>query len=178
MYIYKVTNKINGMVYIGQTNRSIWKRWEEHCKPALKTRSYLSAAIQKYGKDNFSVEILNDAWSQIQLNKLEKHYIQLHGAMSPNGYNLRGGGAGGVHSEETKVKIGAANKGKKLSQETKDKVWATRRLNKKPYFSLDSAKCSKCMKWKNKEEFNKNGSRVSGVQSQCKECRVKYRPDK
>ena len=31
-YIYKITNQINGKVYIGKTLSSIEERWKEHCK--------------------------------------------------------------------------------------------------------------------------------------------------
>ena len=56
MYIYKITNKINKKIYIGQTTRSIEERWKGHCKPSMTARSLISRAIQKYGKENFIIE--------------------------------------------------------------------------------------------------------------------------
>ena len=38
-YIYKITNDINDKVYVGKTNFSIQKRFEEHCKDAFKPRT-------------------------------------------------------------------------------------------------------------------------------------------
>ena len=29
-YIYKITNKLNGKIYIGQTSRTVQERWKEH----------------------------------------------------------------------------------------------------------------------------------------------------
>jgi group I intron endonuclease len=122
MFVYKVLNKLNGKVYIGQTNRPIEERWKEHCKPALRGRSYLSAAIQKYGKDHFDIEILEKANSQEELDKLEFDLINSNGAMFPNGYNLREGGRGGTLSEEAKDKVRKANIGKIKSEETRKKL--------------------------------------------------------
>ena len=93
--IYKVINLINGMSYVGQTNRNIEERWLEHCKPSLATRSYLSNAIQKYGKDSFQVEELIEASSQEELDLLENKAITEHNTLFPNGYNLMTGGNGG-----------------------------------------------------------------------------------
>lgn len=122
MLVYKITNKISGKVYIGQTNRSIEDRWREHCKPALKTRSYLSAAIQKYGKDNFDIEILGTSNTQDELDKLENELIKSNNAMHPNGYNLREGGSGGRLSEEAKEKVRKANLGRVKGEETRKKL--------------------------------------------------------
>ena len=31
-YIYKITNNVNGKIYVGKTNRTIKARWKEHHK--------------------------------------------------------------------------------------------------------------------------------------------------
>jgi group I intron endonuclease len=49
--IYKISNLINGKIYIGQSVH-IEKRWQQHCNNT--GRSLIAKAIQKYGKDSFS----------------------------------------------------------------------------------------------------------------------------
>ena len=58
--VYKITNKINGKIYIGQTTRTFEQRWKEHCNDAMNFKDiYLfHNAIRKYGKENFECEIL------------------------------------------------------------------------------------------------------------------------
>ena len=51
-YIYKITNDINDKIYIGKTNFSIEKRFQEHCKDAFRKRNEkrpLYNAMKKYG---------------------------------------------------------------------------------------------------------------------------------
>lgn len=55
--IYKIQNKINNKIYIGQSVH-IERRFQEHCFPS-KT-SVISKAIQKYGKDNFTFDIIEE----------------------------------------------------------------------------------------------------------------------
>jgi len=120
MIIYKILNKINNKIYIGQTTRSVKDRMEEHCKPYNK--SYLSKAIRKYGKDNFQIDELEMTASIEKMNELEKYYIVMFNSKSPNGYNVLEGGRessrirsktkGRPLSEAHKKKIGLANKGK------------------------------------------------------------------
>lgn len=57
MGIYKITNLFNGKVYIGQSIH-IERRWKEHC--FFSANSLIGKAIQKYGKQNFSFEILEE----------------------------------------------------------------------------------------------------------------------
>ena len=55
--IYKITNTVDGKIYIGQTVRSFWERYEGHLENT-KNR-HLKRAIQKYGVDAFEiVEVL------------------------------------------------------------------------------------------------------------------------
>lgn len=114
MLVYKVTNKINGKSYIGQTTGSLRKRWNEHCRSSSHC-VVLSNAIQKYGKESFSIELLNRFNSLHDLNEAESEYIILFNTLAPNGYNLRKGGDNSLHSTESKQKISNAKRGKKFS---------------------------------------------------------------
>ena len=69
MIIYKVTNKVNGKIYIGQTVRTLEQRKWQHldaAKNGCKTHFY--NAIRKYGEDNFVFEIIDEASSLEELN--------------------------------------------------------------------------------------------------------------
>lgn len=93
--IYKITNKINGKVYIGQSV-NIKQRWKNHRKDAFwkKSRNYnspLYRSIRKYGIDNFSFEVLEEC-SQEDLNRLEIFYIAQYNAHGDGGYNQTDGG--------------------------------------------------------------------------------------
>ena len=124
MRVYKVTNSITAKAYIGQTTRTLEERWTEHCKPALKYRSALSSAVQKYGKENFTIEELGTADTQGELDTLEKSMIEKHTTLAPNGYNLKEGGLGGALGQGAKDKLSRANKGKTLNSEAKQKMSA------------------------------------------------------
>jgi group I intron endonuclease len=127
MLIYKVTNKINGKAYIGQTIKSLKKRKSQHISKALNKEKtfYFHNTIRKHGPKNFSWEIIHDDIDTIEdLNKLEIYYIGYYDTYN-NGYNLTLGGGGQVGfvlSEETKRKIRKGNKGKIVSEETKRKM--------------------------------------------------------
>lgn len=101
-YIYKYQNKINGKIYIGQTN-DIRKRKNGHKSAAynLKSKDYNAPfhnAIRKYGIDNFSFEILeaiSDNEIQNYVDEREKYYIEKYQSLiSFNGYNVSQGGQG------------------------------------------------------------------------------------
>lgn len=124
MLIYRVKNKENNKVYIGQTIRSICERWNGHCSSAKRGANNLfHNAISKYGKDAFIVEELAKADNQDQLDQLEKFYIEINNSLHPNGYNLKTGGSNGViYSDESKEKMSKAKIGKIASETTKQKM--------------------------------------------------------
>lgn len=93
-YIYKVTNKINGKIYIGQTN-NFDKRKQQHEKCYKKEDCIFHRAIQKYGKENFEWEIINKTTSLEKAYELEKKYIKEYNTFGENGYNMTKGGDGG-----------------------------------------------------------------------------------
>ena len=106
VYIYKITNLINGKVYIGQTVRDVQERFREHCRHEA---TAIDKAIKKYGKENFSVEVLCEAKSIGELNELEIKYISLYNSTDRIfGYNMCDGGdntCGFHHSEQAKEKM-------------------------------------------------------------------------
>lgn len=111
--IYLRTNLVNGMQYVGQTVD--FKKRESHWK-CLKHRyanQLLTDERNKYGLDNFSVEIIKEC-DNIDLDYWEKYYIEKYDTIFPNGYNANEGGTINFkHSEETKKKISEANSGDK-----------------------------------------------------------------
>lgn len=89
--IYMYTNKINGMKYIGQTICRLKKRHNEHLK---RDDSYIDRALRKYGKENFTLEIIEDKiYDRKRLDELEIFYINKYDSFN-NGYNLTKGGCG------------------------------------------------------------------------------------
>ena len=60
MCIYKITNKYNQKVYIGQTIHSVQKRWNRHVSDAVNNRldTHFARAIRKYGPQAFSVTVM------------------------------------------------------------------------------------------------------------------------
>ena len=104
MFIYKITNKLNGKIYIGQTMQDVEKRWARHCSPSS-IRSAIGFAIQKYGKDNFLFEVIDTASTIDELNNKEIKYIELFDSVSPNGYNLTNGGLNYEISDALRQKL-------------------------------------------------------------------------
>lgn len=96
MIIYKITNKINGKVYIGQTIHSLEARWKRHLKCARDgVDTHLYQAIRKYGEENFIPEIVCEANTKKELNILETYYIQEYDSIHV-GYNMVDGGNNNV----------------------------------------------------------------------------------
>ena len=71
--IYKITNKLNNKAYIGQSS-DIERRFKEHQTKGESSRIPLDIAIQKYGKENFLYEVLEECEIE-QLNEKESYWI-------------------------------------------------------------------------------------------------------
>jgi group I intron endonuclease len=144
MVIYKITNKINGKCYIGQTLRSSPQhRWTDHCRPG---KSAIKQAIQEFGKDNFDFEVIAETSSLEELNQMEMFNIQACRALSPEGYNLHTGGHNHKCSEETKAKMSEILKSRVVSEETR-KLMSTNRKGK-PKSAEHKAKIAEARKGK------------------------------
>lgn len=94
--IYKITNKINDKVYIGQTMSSIEVRWRTH-KSSWQGHRHCQAlydAFDKYGIENFSIELIEECNLE-DINEREQYWIKQYDSYN-KGYNLTLGGDGSV----------------------------------------------------------------------------------
>ncbi len=129
--IYMHLNKINGKIYIGQTNRTnINDRYGKNGRRYAQCPRF-GAAIQKYGWENFVHMILEDKLSFEEANNKERFYIALyHSTDKDYGYNVSSGGViNKTIPIEIRIKISnslkgksSSNIGRKCSEETKRKI--------------------------------------------------------
>ena len=90
-YIYKTTNLVTNKIYIGQKKSTVFLG-----KKYLGSGKYLWCAINKYGIENFDVELIDIADSKCDLDELEKFYISKYDANNPIvGYNIASRAVGG-----------------------------------------------------------------------------------
>lgn len=117
-FIYKITNNLNNKVYIGQTIQKPIERFYQHC--AKKCDKYIlnmviHKAIFKYGKDNFTFEVIEEVPKQ-QLNEREEYWIKYYNSYT-DGYNSTKGGQKGnkpFKNIDNKVIIEQYQQGKSL----------------------------------------------------------------
>jgi len=88
--VYRLTNTVNNKVYIGQTVE-FKKRMYNHKCESYSPDTPISQAIQKYGWENFTKEILIDDVPEEDLKNLEDSYIEVEETLVPNGYNVLNG---------------------------------------------------------------------------------------
>jgi group I intron endonuclease len=129
-YIYKITNNVNGKIYVGKTKSTIPSRFNQH---TLALKKYIENgkksvklynAMAKYGIENFSIEEIEKCPFDT-LSEREIFWInELDSRNSDVGYNICKGGecgpggpmfAGHKHTEETKQKMSADRTGSKNS---------------------------------------------------------------
>lgn len=103
--IYKITNLVNGKIYIGQSC-DIETRLKSH--KSCSTNEHLRNSIRLYGVDNFKFEVLEET-STDTINERERFWISYYDCTNPEkGYNLTSGGerdGGWHHSEQSKQKM-------------------------------------------------------------------------
>lgn len=115
--IYLLTNTVNGKRYVGVTSKGVLARWKQHCYTAkCKAVTYLHRAINKYGKESFTVEHIASALNPTVAVEFERDVIKQY---APE-YNQTNGGeftVGRRVTEETRRKMAEGQKGRKHSAE-------------------------------------------------------------
>lgn len=120
--VYKHTSP-SGKVYIGITMRTLAARWGRNGSGYAHSPHFM-AAIQKYGWENITHEVIAEGLSQAEAEQLEIDLIAEYKATDvAHGYNVdRGGSTGPKHSEATKARISAANSRRVWKPESREKL--------------------------------------------------------
>jgi hypothetical protein len=104
MRIYNITNLKTGELYIGATSKTLDERFESHIMDSRRSRCKdrpLYHAINKYGIENFSIDLIEQVSSEVSETR-EKYWIKLLNT-SKNGYNHALGGKGRPEYEHDDV---------------------------------------------------------------------------
>lgn len=98
--IYKITNNINGKIYIGLTS-DFKTRKNNHLRSAVKSNTPLYRAMRKYGVENFIFSIVELCKDYDEMNEQEAFWIKELNSTDPSvGYNLKSGGDAGNYENE------------------------------------------------------------------------------
>ena len=146
-YAYKITNTLDGKVYIGQSNKEL-ERWRQHKYLARQESplQYVHRAIKKHGVNNFTYEVIATCRTQEDIDYVEELIISQYDSRNvERGYNVAPGGNhawnaglpaqeqpmyGRHHSDESKRKMSEAQLGvpkSPHSEKTKQKMSVSRR---------------------------------------------------
>lgn len=120
--IYKITNIVNGKIYIGKHQTSNIN------DSYFGSGVALERAIKKYGKKSFTKEVLYIFDNEFEMNEKEKEIVNQQFILCENNYNLGVGGDGGSHfkgkkhKKETKKLLSEIAKKRIITEETRKKI--------------------------------------------------------
>ena len=177
--IYAIRSHVSGKLYVGSAG-SIPARWALHRKRlrgGYHTNPHLQAAWEAYGEDAFEFLVLEHCEIKDLLVR-EQYYIDFFlAADNEKGYNIariagapmrgckktresvaRGVAerAGYTHSEETRAKISAGNKGKIISAEQRELMTTSSRK----YWSTPEARAQQSTKFKGRTQSEEAKAKI------------------
>jgi len=115
MLVYKITNLINGKMYVGQTTRPLNERWASHGSRAFKQGMAINYAIEEFGRSSFKIEPLEKCGSVEELWQAEQDWIKRLDTLTPNGYNIQRGGRDFSRKNESTIEWLKTHGGLKMS---------------------------------------------------------------
>ena len=165
--IYLITNTVNNKKYVGQVvkHRGYLVRYKEHLNAAKYANTkLLTNAIKKYGKNNFSVQLIADDVAENVIDEKERSYISYFNTFYENnaGYNMTVGGQGShgykfTSSDKEKISAASLEHWKKLRNDPKK-------------FAERNSKISSKMTGKPKSEIAKKHQREAAKKRFETEC--------
>ncbi len=163
--IYLITNKINGHMYVGGSI-DIERRFREHKYFTDIKTSAIDRSIKKYGKDNFTYQIITELPADWEIiGKHEKYWVKFYNTFKDKKhYNLDEGGkgiSGFTHTKETKQQISERMKGennpfynKTHTKESRKKISESKKGKPNPHTKEQDKKIGDALRGKVQEESN------------------------
>ena len=150
--IYLITNIENAKKYVGITKFSLNERFSQHIKRGF----LLTEAIQKYGCQNFSIDLIEEVESAERAYELEQYYIREYNTKVPNGYNLTDGGDGIFGWEATEeYRKECSERAKKLHKEKKVGMYGKKHSDETKKKMSDSLKGNRNCSGRKLSEYSK-----------------------
>ena len=163
-HIYKITNLVTGMLYIGQTKNPIARRWTEHKRDSKlirkpgRPRSYLHSAMALHGPGNFTIESLDVGYTRQALNEKEKYWIDTLNTLAPSGYNIRPGGWDSAFTEETLLLLSDVSKARWKDPDCRAKLVAAITLAQKNPETVEKHRRNTTLLWEDPEYRQKQAA--------------------
>lgn len=166
-YIYKITNDINDKVYIGKTEFSIEKRFQEHCRDRASRKCEkrpLYNAMNKYGVEHFHIELIEETDKP---EEREIYWIKQYNSYH-NGYNATLGGDGKTYIDHQKIielylKYGLQTKVAEIMQISVDTVHNVLAQNNIKLLTLQEVQTA--LTGKQVEMYDKDGKFLNSFQT-------------
>jgi group I intron endonuclease len=128
--IYKITNKINGKIYIGKHQTK--NPYDNY----MGSGKAIKQAMKEYGKENFEKDVLFIFDNQQEMDTKERELVNEAFISTDKNYNLGIGGEGGPHflgkkhSEETKKRLSEKMKGNQITDDGRRRIAESNRTRK------------------------------------------------
>lgn len=175
-YIYKTTNLLNGKIYIGQKKSNVFR------PDYYGSGVIINRAIEKYGKENFKIEIVE--WCKNRDDLCEREIFHIANEKSlygfGKGYNITPGGEYGdsfTHhpdKEEIRKRMSIANTGRKHTEEWKKKASIRMSGKNNPMYGVPSPNKGKKASLETIEKLRKINRGRKYTEEQKKKMRKKY----
>jgi len=110
--IYKTTNNVNGKIYIGQ------HKTDNPNDDYLGSGKYLLSAIEKYGRDKFTKEVLYSFESKEEADNMEAEIVDELFVSRLDTYNIKVGGTGGFdYIQDNNLSVGFSVINERLNED-------------------------------------------------------------
>ncbi len=127
MFVYVITNTIDGKMYVGKTSGNIKNILSLYLsnakydakKPRTAHTPHIGQALMQHGREHFTIRVLEECATQKEADICKEKWIQSFNTLVPHGYNLQTivDGKQIPHSNTIKRVCGEKNVKAKLTEE-------------------------------------------------------------